>query len=953
MANILSLAARINADASGFKLDPVQRALKQLGDETAKVASIFDRFTDTSEAAANAQADTSKALQDLITARREGTVSAEEFAKAFERIREAATQEAAALQRAAQITEANLSPLQRYDNALAELDAQLQAGRISQETYTRATENAARGLSDAERAARGLAVQQKEIENAATSTTLKFNELSGVFAVLPGPLGNIAGRISGLTSASEGLSRVFAGGLRAGIGNVASSLTALANPLTIALAGVAGFATAAGGIVRGLTELEARVKGLGAAADQLGVSFETIQVLEEAAARAGTSLDAATSGIQKFSVRIDDARKGTGAAAEAFRELGISQEELANTAPTELAGRVAEALSRIEDPARRASLQVDLLGKSGEELRRTFSEIPDAAADLEKFGGAISEEDRARIEALGPAFDGFGVALRGLGQSVLTPFAGLVEGVTRTLSGLINVVTSVANAFGSVLAPVLNEFGALFGGIGDGINAVVGYFRGFFSSAEEATQKVDQLKKVAQEATKLDPKPAREYEKAVDSIRLRLREAFDEAVKFGNEGESAARRYSIAVSQIQGQFNNGLINEEQFRLAVDRATEAYKTQIDVIRRVAQEAERKAEAEQNAVDRIIESNLEAIRVQEQFGGDSSRAQAAENLLRLNDEFERVELRIREARRAGDQETVNALTSRLAVLDQVAARESDIATGAAAQRQAEAQAAANAVAQREQLEAQARQKRLQAEQEVERQVAAERQRVNQIVDQQLALQAVGGDQSRLTAAQNLAALEQEILRINQEIARAKVAGDEAAIQAGNQRLAAVNAVADRERDIANGKAAERERERKHLEEVAQQQQRQYQDQQRQAQQFAQQQQQQAQQAFEAQRKAFEERAKQQQAELDRQAAIVRQLNSVGQQTVGGGDIRTSQGAQSFLRTAANAFDPRQAEQLRIQKQQLAFLKSLTERLIPQALGYLQQGVASTVSFLGNTP
>ena len=54
MANILSLAARINADASGFKLDPVQKALRSLGDETAKVAGIFDKFTDTSEAAAKA-----------------------------------------------------------------------------------------------------------------------------------------------------------------------------------------------------------------------------------------------------------------------------------------------------------------------------------------------------------------------------------------------------------------------------------------------------------------------------------------------------------------------------------------------------------------------------------------------------------------------------------------------------------------------------------------------------------------------------------------------------------------------------------------------------------------------------------------------------------------------------------------------------------------------------------
>lgn len=953
MANILSLALKINADASGLRLTPVERALQKLGDEADKITGSFSKFTAESESAVRSQQQFATDLGFLNSALKTGQVTAAQYAEEFARLAAAAEAESSALERAARITEANITPLERFGREQAELTEQLNAGRISLETYTRATERAARGLTDAERAAAGLAVQQKQIENAASTTTLKFNELSGVFAALPGPLGNIAGRISGLTSASEGLSRVFGGGLRAGIGNVASSLTALANPLTIALAGVAGFATAAGGIVRGLAELEARVKGLGAAADQLGVSFQTIQVLEEAAARAGTSLDAATAGIQKFSVRIDDARKGTGAAAEAFRELGISQEELANTAPTELAGRVAEALSRIEDPARRASLQVDLLGKSGEELRRTFSEIPDAAADLEKFGAAISEEDRARIEALGPAFDGFGVALRGLGQSVLTPFAGLVEGVTRTLSGLINVVTSVANAFSSVLAPVLNEFGALFGGIGDGINAVVGYFRSFFASAEEATQKVDQLKKVAEQATQLDPKPAREYEKAVDGVRARISEAYKEAVKFGDEGESAARRYSDAVAQIQTQFNTGYINEEQFKSAIDRANQSYETQIDLIRRVADEAEKKAQAEQDAVDRIIESNLEAIRVQEQFGGDSSRAQAAENLLRLNDEFERVELRIREARRAGDQETVNALTSRLAVLDQVAARESDIATGAAAQRQADAQAAANAVAQREQLEAQARQKRLQAEQEVERQVAAERQRVNQLVDQQLALQAVGGDQSRLTAAQNVAALEQEILRINQEIARAKVAGDEAAIEAGKQRLAAVNAVADKEREIANGKAAERERERKHLEEVAQQQQRQYEEQQRQAQQFAQQQQQQAQQALEARRKEFEERAKQQQAEFERQAAIARQLNSVGQQTVGAGDLRTTQGAQAFLRTAANAFDPRQAEQLRIQKQQLAFLKALSERLVPEALGYLQQGVTTTVSFLGNTP
>jgi hypothetical protein len=165
--------------------------------------------------------------------------------------------------------------------------------------------------------------------------------------------------------------------------------------------------------------------------------------------------------------------------------------------------------------------------------------------------------------------------------------------------------------------------------------------------------------------------------------------------------------------------------------------------------------------------------------------------------------------------------------------------------------------------------------------------------------------------------------------------------------------VEQVADKEREIADGRAAQREQEQKQLADIAQQQERSAADQQRQAEQYAQQQQQQAQQALEAQRQAFEERAKQQQAEFERQASIIRQLNSVGQQTISGGDIRTTQGAQAFLATAANAFDPRVAEQLRVQKEQLKLLRALSERLIPEALGYLQQGVATTVSFLGNTP
>jgi len=694
MANILSLAARINADASGFKLDPVQKALRALGEETERVAGIFDKFTDTSEAAAKAQQDTTKALQDLIAARKAGTITKDEFAEQFKAVEDAARKEAAALQRAAEITQASLTPLERYDQSLAELDAQLQAGRISQETYTRATERAAKGLTDAERAARGFEVATEATADNAAKTTLQFNELSGVFAVLPGPLGNIAGRISGIASAGEGLSRVFAGGLRQGITNVAGSFSSLLTSTNIALGGIAAFGAAAVAITRGLVDLEARVKSLGASADQLGVSFQTIQVLEEAAARAGTSIEAASAGIQKFAARIDDARSGTGAAAEAFRELGISQEELANTAPTELAARVAEELGKIEDPARRAALQVDLLGKSGEELRRTFSEIPGAADDLEKFGAAISPEDRARIEALGPAFDGFGVALRGLGQSVITPFAGIVAGLTETLGSLINVVTAVAQAIGAVLSPVLDGVGAAFGLFADGINNTVGFFRSFFASTDEAAEKVETLKAAAEEATEFDDAAAKAFQKTLEGVQQTLSDAVDESSKFGEAGFNAALQYQNSITELQRQFDQGIINEESFKRAAEQANEAYEQQIDTIRRATEETERKAQAEADAVQSIIDANLEQIRVDQQFGGDSSRAKAADNLLKIQQEQLRVEEQLQAARAAGDAEAINALSGRLATLDQVAARERDIASGAAKQREEAAKAAEDA-------------------------------------------------------------------------------------------------------------------------------------------------------------------------------------------------------------------------------------------------------------------
>jgi hypothetical protein len=684
MANILSLALRVTADASQLKLDPVQRALVGLGDQADKLTGQFSKFTGNSEAAAAAQARFEKEAQGLINTLRDGgDGAATQFAVGFERLTEAVNKEAAAFERAARITEANLLPLERFDRTQAELNEQLNAGRISLETYNRATESAAKGLTDAERAARGLAVQQKEIDNAAENTTLKFNELSGVFSVLPGPLGNIAGRVSGIASASEGLSRVFAGGLKAGLTSIASSVTALINPFTLALAGITAFAAGAVAVARGLVNLEDRVERLSRLSTQLGVSFEFVQVLEEAGRRADVSIEQLSGSFARLQNTLAGADEESKKAQAALQRLGVSVQDFGALSEQQRIDLIGERLAAIEDPAQRSAAAIALFGRSGVQLLPFFNELGGAADDIQTFGAALSETDRTAFAGLGAAFDQVGVAIQGLGQSVLLPFVGLVEGIATAFSGLINIVTVVAQTIGTVLGPILSTVGTVFGVFGDAVNGTIGFFRSFFSTAEEtaaATEKTaESVTRTAEEVKALD-KAFADSQKGLDA-------AIAKAGEFGQAGFDAAFEFEQALADLQEQANEGELNAEQYARGVANATAEFEKQIDVARRVAEEnkrlaeeAQRRAEAEAKAVQDIIDANLEQIRVDEQFGGDSNRAKAADNLLKIQQEIVRVEEQLQAARAAGDSEAINALTSRLATLDQVEARENDIASGA---------------------------------------------------------------------------------------------------------------------------------------------------------------------------------------------------------------------------------------------------------------------------------
>lgn len=428
MANILSLAMKVSADASGVikNLTPAEKALENLGKQAEKTTAVFNKFAKDNEAAAAAQATLNEKFSALAK-QLEGGLNAQAYTDQYAALQEEVRQTAAAFEEGIATTRALRTEQKIHSDEMERLNRLLRIGAIDEQTYARGVAQADAALAKATKSADTFADETAR----AAKEGLKFNEISGILSALPGPLGNIAGRFSGIASASEGLNRVFAGGLNTGIRSLGTQLSSLATPLNLGVAAFAAFGAAATAITRGLIDLEGRVEQLGNTALRLGTDFQTIQVLDEAARRSGVAIDALAAGIQKLAVNINEARSGTGKAADAFRELGITQEELLTLDPASLAEKTAAALQGIEDPARRAALATETLGKAGLTLLPGFNAIGESEASLKRFAAAISDVDQGRISSLGQAFDNVKTSISGLGQNILLPFAGVAEEIGR------------------------------------------------------------------------------------------------------------------------------------------------------------------------------------------------------------------------------------------------------------------------------------------------------------------------------------------------------------------------------------------------------------------------------------------------------------------------------------------------------------------------------------------
>ncbi len=234
-----------------------------------------------------------------------------------------------------------------------------------------------------------------------------------------------------------------------------AKMTSIGNGLKNVAAGfVGGFALA--GIEQAIQSGLDYASSLGEVAQQLGITTRTLQEYRYAATQVGIEQSDMDAALGRLTRTLGAADEGAKKQAGAFAALGISVRDSnghLKTTDTVLPELVA-AFSRIEDPARRATLEVDLFGKAGQKLDTLLAggtgqvdQLRDAASRL---GLVLSEEQIANA-------DNTADKLAELKQVLEANIAGAVANNANSIYGFVTALEELA----AKVPAAINELGKL------------------------------------------------------------------------------------------------------------------------------------------------------------------------------------------------------------------------------------------------------------------------------------------------------------------------------------------------------------------------------------------------------------------------------------------------------------------------------------------------------------
>jgi hypothetical protein len=201
-----------------------------------------------------------------------------------------------------------------------------------------------------------------------------------------------------------------------------------------AIAAAAAVAAGVAMVRSGLQTVDAQAK----LAQSLGTTVASIQVLERAGDLAGVSISGVEQATKDLTRRLSQAAAGTGPAAKALDQLGLSAKDLMALPLDERVGAINAAIEEFIPVAERAAVAGQLFGEEGSIAmsRIDTATLRQATDDVRDFGVVVSEGDADQIERTNDAISRLGLIWRGVSNQLAVAAAPALEAVANAMAAM-------------------------------------------------------------------------------------------------------------------------------------------------------------------------------------------------------------------------------------------------------------------------------------------------------------------------------------------------------------------------------------------------------------------------------------------------------------------------------------------------------------------------------------
>jgi hypothetical protein len=306
--------------------------------------------------------------------------------------------------------------------------------------------------------------------------------------------------------------------------------------------GVAFSASAVIGFAKDIVDTAGNINDLSQA---MGVSTDAVQDFKSVAEQSGATIDDVGAAINKLNVEA-----GNGAAG--FEKLHLNLAEIQALSPEDRFRAVADALQEIKDPAERAAIGQELLGKGYKNL----------AASIDQGIGSTRDANKMSKETI-DTLDSFGDTLVRLGTKTKNFFGEALAKAINTPRDVIRDMTADLDRLGIAIDKVVAK-----------APKIPDAFKGL--SRADVTLKGLNADEVGQieEALNKERKALDETAKAADAHAKKIKEVQD--ALFGRTAIAAANDYIKALGSIDNLSKVSTEDQKKLNEAALAAIDAYK-----------------------------------------------------------------------------------------------------------------------------------------------------------------------------------------------------------------------------------------------------------------------------------------------------------------------------------------------------------------------------------------